>query len=339
MSMDQNASHAASDGAVSQRGRRVPPQGVGGYDQNWYPLCLSSDVPAGSVKGYDFLNGRVIAFRGESGALAVTSAYCRHLGADLSGGDVIGDDIRCPYHHWSYAKSGACVKTATGDKPSASARLFKFPVEEKWGLVWVFNGEEPLYEVPHFSEHAEEELTYRPSREDVLPVDPFVIFSNTMDIQHLRSVHGMTVDFDPDKVIITPYRIEYRAPIVVPGFGPMNQHVTLWGTNGITLVADINGRMLLQMSFGCALPGGRTANFTVTGTPKSKGEAGEDEAIEQLIAMGQAFGRQLITEDTPIFERIRFSQDVLNASDRGLSIYLNHVRKYPRANPAGDLII
>src|SRR5438093_1073799 len=229
MSMDQNASHAASDGAVSQRGRRVPPQGVGGYDQNWYPLCLSSDVPAGSVKGYDFLNGRVIAFRGESGALAVTSAYCRHLGADLSGGDVIGDDIRCPYHHWSYAKSGACVKTATGDKPSASARLFKFPVEEKWGLVWVFNGEEPLYEVPHFSEHAEEELTYRPSR--------------------------------------------------------------------------------------------------------------EDEAIEQLIAMGQAFGRQLITEDTPIFERIRFSQDVLNASDRGLSIYLNHVRKYPRANPAGDLII
>ena len=71
----------------------MPRQGSDGYDQTWYPIVLSREVGIGQVVASEFLDGRVIVYRGESGRVAVLSAYCRHLGADLSLGTVVGDDI------------------------------------------------------------------------------------------------------------------------------------------------------------------------------------------------------------------------------------------------------
>ena len=76
------------------RGKPMPPQGTaGGYDQNWYPIALSRDVKAGEVHGTEFLNGKVIVVRDENGKAQVLSAYCRHLGADLSDADLAEADL------------------------------------------------------------------------------------------------------------------------------------------------------------------------------------------------------------------------------------------------------
>ncbi len=99
---------------------------------------------------WDFLDGRVIVFRGSSGTAQVSSAYCPHLGADLSVGDVQGDTVRCAFHHWQYDRNGVCVKTGIGDPPPPGACLFTFPTAEKHGLIWAFNGEEPLFAIPDF---------------------------------------------------------------------------------------------------------------------------------------------------------------------------------------------
>ncbi len=90
------------------RGERVRPQGEGGFDVNWYPVCLADDISTGEVKSLDFLDGRVVVFRGNNGVLKVMSAYCRHFGADLGGGKVIGNELQCPFHHWLYGQDGAC---------------------------------------------------------------------------------------------------------------------------------------------------------------------------------------------------------------------------------------
>ena len=69
------------------------------------------------ILGVDFLDGRVVAYRGENGEARVMSAYCAHVGADLSVGDIQGDTIRCAFHHWRYDGNGVCVATKVGDPP------------------------------------------------------------------------------------------------------------------------------------------------------------------------------------------------------------------------------
>lgn len=91
-----NAATTAAPAGGKRRalGQQVPFEGENGlYTQSWFPICLSSDIPAGTVKGFPFLGGRVVAFRDESGVAQVTSAYCAHLGADLSLGKVVGSQI------------------------------------------------------------------------------------------------------------------------------------------------------------------------------------------------------------------------------------------------------
>ena len=62
----------------------LPPEGEGGFSQCWYPVCMSDEVGNGEVIGVDFLDGRIVIMRGEDDVAQVLSAYCPHMGADLS---------------------------------------------------------------------------------------------------------------------------------------------------------------------------------------------------------------------------------------------------------------
>ena len=49
--------------ATPVRGAPLPYKGADGlFSQSWFPLCLSDDVPRDSVKGFSFLDGRVVVF-------------------------------------------------------------------------------------------------------------------------------------------------------------------------------------------------------------------------------------------------------------------------------------
>ncbi len=145
-------------GARAPRTRAKKPAG---FHQSWYAIARSGEVGNGEVIGRDFLDGRAIVYRGENGAAVVMNAFCRHLGADLSMGKVIGNDIRCAFHHWQYGPDGGCTKIPASEKIPKAARMFKYPTAEKWGLIWAFNGTSPLFDVPEFVDYAESDLDVR----------------------------------------------------------------------------------------------------------------------------------------------------------------------------------
>ena len=302
-----------------------------GFHASWYAIARADEVAPGQVVGRDFLEGRAIVYRGESGRVSVMSAYCRHLGADLGVGKVIGEEVRCAFHHWQYGADGKCSRIPAADKIPKAARLFKFPTAEKWGLIWAFNGEKPLFEVPDFAGFQEAQLEYRTIEAFDLPVEPWVPFTNSMDFQHLRVLHGLKIDFDPKQIQVGDYRIQYDVRFEDPNLGVFDQRIRVTGTNTIALAGKLNGMSVCSMATGTPTPDGRTIGWMVTATPRS--EAGPEQRAQQLM-VGEAFFKRLIEEDTPVLSTAHFHEGVLIEADRALAMFFQYVKRFPRARPA-----
>ncbi|HET8969721.1 MAG TPA: Rieske 2Fe-2S domain-containing protein [Candidatus Nanopelagicales bacterium] len=323
--------------AVGNKG--IPREGVDGFSQCWYPVALSSDVAAGELTGREFLDGRVVVYRGEDGVARVQSAYCRHLGSDLSVGDVRGNDVRCAFHHWQYGPDGMCTKIPAGvARIPAAARLLAYPAAESMGVIWAFNGRHPLYDPPAFPTYRGKTLEYRAYETRRWAVDPYVLLTNSMDFQHLRELHGMTMEFDPADIVMDGFEYEYVVEGDLPNFGRMNQFVHCFGNNAITLTMTLEGGGEVLGAFGgTPVPGG-CRGFNIAAAVPSDGTDDDDERLDQVLFLSQAMMTQLQDEDQPVMDTIRFREDVLIDADRALGKFLRYVRDYPRAHDGTGLI-
>lgn len=319
-------------------GKPIPAEGEGGlFSQSWYPICMSSELPAGKVLGAPFLDGRVVAFRGESGAPQVLSAYCPHLGADLAAGSVVGDSIRCAFHHWEFDREGSCLKTAAGDPPPPGACLFRFPTAERYGMIWAFNGEEPLFALPDFP-YPDDDLVLRvEEHEEVFPIDPWVFCCNTPDIQHIRAVHGFTFDKgEPaENMVLTDHTMRYDFDGLHPTGFRVTFQVGIYGTTIFYQSSTFNGRWYGYIApFGMPAPGSCKVYY-ILAVRKSEG----DEASQkELLDFAMGVQRQIVVEDAPIARSAHFRPGTLTRSDRALAQFLEHLRKFPRAHPGAEFI-
>jgi hypothetical protein len=152
-----------------------------------------------------------------------------------------------------------------------------------------------------------------------------------MDFQHLRVLHGLKIDCDPNQIHVGPYKIEYDVRFEDPNLGIFDQSIRVSGTNTIALAGKLNGMSVLSMATGTPTPDGRTHGWSVTATPIAEGD---DEARAMRIQIGQAFFQRLIEEDTPIMSTIRFREGLLIDADRALAMFFQYVKKFPTAQPA-----
>lgn len=325
---------------ASKRAHRADFEGPElGYHQNWYALAASADVPAGAVVGRDFLDGRVIVYRGEDGKVGVMSAYCSHLGADLSTGCVIKNDVRCPFHHWQYGRDGRCTKIPAFDRIPERARQLSLPTAERWGLIWAFNGPEPLFPVPGFRGYEDADLVVQTVEHPTLyPVAPWVLITNSHDLQHLKVLHGLKFPRGGlDNITINPYSMEHESLFETPDGMQFDQKLRITGTNTVSFTRKAAFGDSLNMWTGTRLPGGRTSGWIVTAVPKPRGDSPDErQAVKQTLGMVESLLVGIIVEDEPVMTRIRFREGILIPTDRELALYLQYVRSFPRANPLAD---
>ncbi|HEY5757235.1 MAG TPA: Rieske (2Fe-2S) protein [Steroidobacter sp.] len=316
------------------------PEGEGGvFSKSWFPLCLSSDVPKGTVIGRGFLDGRVAIFRGEDGVAQVVSAYCAHVGADLSCGDVVKNELRCAFHHWRYNRDGRCTATGVGDPPPPSAKLFRFPTRERWGLIFAFNGEAPHWELPDFP-YPEDELLLLTEAVPELPCDPWVIAANTPDIQHIKALHGIRLnEADSDiKVQWTDHSMLYSITGTHRAGQPVALNVGIYGTNFFAQHGEIAGRWLGVMApMGIPRPG-HSQTYFVVAAHKGKGTQEELAAAKAHAEFGLDLERKVLAEDYSVLRRIHYRQGTLTRSDKILARFLDYVRAFPRVHPSAPHI-
>ena len=121
--------------------------------RSWHPVFVSEDLKPAQAVPLKVLHEELTLYRGEDGVAHVVEGRCAHRGVVLSIGKVEGDCIRCRYHGWKYDPSGQCVEQPAEHKSfAAKVRIARYPVEEYFGLVWVYLGEAPAPELPRWPE-------------------------------------------------------------------------------------------------------------------------------------------------------------------------------------------
>ncbi len=318
-----------------RQARPIPAEGAGGvFTQSWFPICLSAALAPGQIQGFDFLDGRVVVWRGEDGHAHVTSAYCPHMGASLEAGDVVGNRVRCAFHHWEYGGHGHCEKTAIGDPPPPSACLFVFPSLEKFGLIWAFNGERPLYQVPDFPHAYDEMLIKTIELPELMPVDPWVQCCNTPDIQHIKTLHRIAFDEAQSPMQWDDFSLQYEFQGFFDSGSRARWQVGVFGTSLYYQSAQLEGRWFgFMVPMGLVRPG-LTRNFMVLAVQKTDDPAADREFLEHCLLTEIG----IVGEDTHIMTSMRFRPGTLTRSDRVLGHYFKFLREYPRAHPAAEFI-
>lgn len=120
------------------------------FINNWYVACTAAEVTESPhrvrILGCDF-----VLFRDSRGVRCLSDLCC-HRGASLALGKCADDTITCPQHGWTYGGDGICqfipagIKTPTS--PPRKARVPAYPVAEKYGLIFVFLGDQSETERP-----------------------------------------------------------------------------------------------------------------------------------------------------------------------------------------------
>jgi phenylpropionate dioxygenase-like ring-hydroxylating dioxygenase large terminal subunit len=313
---------------------RMPAEGdVGVFTQSWFPVALGSEVLPGQILGLDFLDGKIVVFRAPDGTVRAMSAYCPHVGADLSVGKIVDGRVQCAFHHWEYDADGYCVKTGIGDPPPKSACLFMFPVQERFGIVWVFNGEEPLFDLPQLP-YADSELVSTAYRfGPTLHCDPWIFAANTPDMQHLKVVHKIKFEAEEPHELVKWYdfgfEFSYRG--LHQGDVPIENTAGIRGTSVFYRWGMYDGFWRCNVT-GFSLPRPGQHNVfscsLVLAGPKSA------EHLESVLAIS----RRTVGEDKDILNTIHYRQGLLTRADKSLGKFLNYIRKFPRAHPSAGFI-
>ena len=213
----------------------------------WYMVCAGNELRHGAVRRFE-LGGRSIAlFRGrETGVVRSLPANCVHQGADLGQGEVIGDRLRCPLHHWEFGDR--CERIPGSCEVPASLAVPRYETAERFGMIFVHAGPDPLQPVPGFSVD-DADLHFRPGRPVTIDCPWYVPVANAFDMTHLETVHGRTLTSAP--VISRPDSMTFhvRYSTAVTGRGWSDQAMRFLSGNDIRVhVTCAGGTMVIVES-------------------------------------------------------------------------------------------
>lgn len=129
------------------------------YLNFWYPAVASANLPGDKPVRVQMLEHWFVLFRDTEGAAHCLADTCVHRGGALGAGRIRGGQIACGYHGWQFDGDGRCQAIPSlgpGARIPPRAKVDSYPVEERYGVVFVFLGDlpedqrPPLMMIPEF---------------------------------------------------------------------------------------------------------------------------------------------------------------------------------------------
>lgn len=308
----------------------------------WYWVAKSKALRRGRVIAVRLLGRDLAVYRGDSGKVVALDAYCAHMGAHLAEGRVEGDGLRCFFHRWRYEQDGRCSDIpCLNASPSPRMRVRSWPIAERYGLIWVWTGEQPAFGVPEVPELAGQPTEAYVANRFFKRCHPNVVLINAIDEQHFASVHHLPGSvLTMEAIPRTTANIEFHNTGHVPTDrvlsrffarfyqGALTYNMSYWyGSVGtVTIGPDF---LHLHLMFALRrLDDGSTEGQTIALTKQRDGFFGKlfNAVILRVTAIA---ARYFAYGDTRVFETIRFNLQNPIAADRAVVAFIRHLEAQP----------
>jgi renierapurpurin 18,18'-hydroxylase len=133
---------------------------IGINPNHWYAVGWADSLEKGQVVPITVWQQAIALYRDHEGQLQALADACPHRGIALHKGRVLGCHLACAYHGWEFDGQGECVNIPYLPEGSKlpPAQVQSFPVQEKYGIIWLFPGDPdlatttPLLDIPEFGQ-------------------------------------------------------------------------------------------------------------------------------------------------------------------------------------------
>lgn len=204
------------------------------------------------------------------------------MGADLGCGNVIGDSIQCPFHNWKYGADGVCNHIPGTNSIPAFARQTIYPVEERHGYIFFFNGTEALFPLPFFFEANPDDFSAGKIFSYVTDCNWFTTVAHGFDTQHFDAVHDRKLTAPPQIDCPHPFARRNRYHAEVLGRTRLDQFlkifagrtveitITNWGGTFVVITGNFERTRSRFITTTQPLDGGRTLCEGIVFVPRLK---------------------------------------------------------------------
>jgi phenylpropionate dioxygenase-like ring-hydroxylating dioxygenase large terminal subunit len=173
----------------------------------WYVAALSSELET-SPLSRQILGEHVALFRSESGQVVALADQCPHRGYPLSLGTVVGEQLVCGYHGFTFDCTGKCVAVPGQDRIPSRADVRGYTVVEQGLWVWIWMGrgapdDAKLPETPWLVD-----TEHWSSVSGVAKIDATfeLLVDNLLDLSHETYLHQGSIG--TPEVATTPIEVE-----------------------------------------------------------------------------------------------------------------------------------
>jgi phenylpropionate dioxygenase-like ring-hydroxylating dioxygenase large terminal subunit len=168
----------------------------------WHPIGLAADAGE-QPRQVRVLGEDLILFRDRAGRAGLLYPRCCHRGTTLYYGRVEDRGIRCCYHGWLFDVEGHCLEQPCepeGGRQRANVRQPWYPVQERYGLIFVYLGPAdkkpvlPRYDILETLAPGEfieaDDTSIGSGGPALVPCNWFQHYENIMDPFHVPILHG-----------------------------------------------------------------------------------------------------------------------------------------------------
>jgi len=220
--------------------------------EGWYPITACTELKTSQVKSFLIFKQRIVVFRGDDGVVRALDAFCPHMGADLGNGRVINNEIQCYFHQWKFSEKGLLTDVPCQSHLPKGVKVNSYPVEEKFGFIWVYSASEAPYPVPNPPGFAssEEHLAATHLKEAVLYAHHHVMMANGIDLQHFSAVHNLDVEFNFEVEDTNGHVFEWNLEGEIPDTGLKNRFLRWLLGPKVGYKARFAGGSIVSLTYG-----------------------------------------------------------------------------------------
>lgn len=184
------------------------------YPRNQWYVAAHSEQVGRTLMDRWLLDEPVVFYRKQDGTPVALVNRCIHRQMPLSKGRLKDDFIECGYHGILYNSEGRAERIPSQTHVPPACRVTRFPLFERWGLVWIWMGD---------PDKADESLvpdhhwitdpgwgTVRGSF--LMKARAQLLNENLLDLSHLEFLHAGSIG--THKIAETPVTTEFDGDVV-----------------------------------------------------------------------------------------------------------------------------